>query len=81
MLSYNTDSNKYTTPFDGYLFIYSGAHAGNIISASISGLNDGANFTFDAITCANAIYLKKGMKLYINNNTGSANIARFLRLT
>lgn len=75
LASYNTSSNKYTFPHDGYLYIYSHTAAG-AVGVFLYGSNDilignviRVNGQFNSL----AIFVQKGMKTYVGTNNGTDN--------
>ena len=71
-----TSSNKYTCPSNGYLALYSSSSNGYII-AKINDMNISA---FYAGTRYNAIYVKKGMQIWIGESNGNG-YSKFYPLT
>jgi len=73
--SYTSANNAYTTPCDGYLFVYnaSSSQAGYIMFAGGSG----GPAIGDAGTSRNTVYVRKGTKVYVS---GSVSAARFYKL-
>lgn len=73
--SYNTSSNKYTFPHDGYLYIYSHTASG-AVGVYLYGSNDvlvGNVIRVNGQFSSQATFVKKGMKIYVGTNSGSDN--------
>lgn len=69
--TYNSASNKYTFPSDGYMALYSGSTSSGFMSANLYGANDQAISTFymDIAHQYQSLptFVKKGMKAYLND--------------
>ena len=76
--SYTSQSNMYTCPNDGYLYLY--CHTANgAVSCSVRGSNSVSIGTPSARGqyATVVLYVKKGMKLYQVSNSGSSNEISF----
>ena len=73
--SYNSESNKYTIPADGYVFLSnSSGQTGEGILYGNSSAN--AYTRFGQVQGRWSVYVRKDMKIYLN---GTANTFRFIR--
>ena len=78
--SYNTASNKYTFPSDGYVKLKTGTTIGQSIAVDISGMDlilrcsiaDTASYTLCPV--------RKGMTVFVNNIQGTGGYVRFTPL-
>lgn len=70
--SYATASNKYTFPKDGYIYIYNNGSGSGV---SISDANDTAFIEPGTASAYNTVslFVKAGLKVYVNNNQGAGN--------
>ena len=83
ILSYDSTSNKYTFPSDGYLSLNPTAHSGNKIGAVIYGATENTPYlvAYCDSASANATFVKKGMRAIINIKEGTDLIANFIPLS
>ena len=82
ILSYDSTSNKYTFPSDGYLSLNPTAHSGNRIGAVIYGAIENAPYlvAYGDSASANATFVKKGMRAIIIIKEGTDLVANFIPL-
>lgn len=80
IISYTSESNKYTFPSDGYVRIYSLAHGGNRVDMRLYGSSGNDNILCFVIQSNDVIFVKKGMKAYFEV-TGSDNGVDYYPLT
>lgn len=76
---YTSPSNSYTFPSDGYLILDSATKTSGLIDARIQGSNGGnVAFMFMNITGQNqkeSLFVRKGMKCYVNDRSSDTNIS------
>ena len=78
VISYDSSSNKYTFPSDGYVNIISSYAYSGSTAIVIMGANNTSSFVIRANSTssgsdANGIFVKKGMQCYLaEKNTGSS---------
>lgn len=79
--SYNSTTNKFTCPSDGYIRVRSGELQYDITAVDIDGKVDiyivNPNPQGNR-TAYNSAYVKKGMHVYVYANTGNRGIATFI---
>jgi len=72
-ISSYTSTNKYVCPCDGYVQLYSGNASSGYMRVIINGANDEVMaylyMNVVAAYTSNAVFVKKGMKVYVNGNT------------
>ena len=76
--AYTSSNNKYTFPNDGYLMFNSGSVSSGKISVNIYTSNDKALFYYMNIATTyqvDMIFMKKGMKCYIDNKPAGTSIS------
>ena len=70
--SYNSDSNMYTCPSDGYLQLVATSGGTYQIQVRVVSATDSSkSFLISAMGAANALFVKKGIKLYVSYSSGT----------
>lgn len=76
---YNSSSNQYTCPSDGYLRIDSGDQANDALEACIGGrIYAMARCLVTNYITTNAVFVRKGLKVYVDYNIGGRGYLRFI---
>ena len=75
-----TSSNKYTVPADGYIYFSTGNTKGNYVTVNLNGLPLFEQTQADGFPSVGMVYVRKGMKAYIGNYSGTIGNAKFYEL-
>ena len=78
---YNTASNKYTCPSDGYIRVRSGSAVGNVIAVDVDGIDVWTCCIATNKSAYNSMFVRAGMQVYVYVNEGTGTFARFSPLT
>lgn len=77
--SYNTSSNKYTIPGDGYLVLAGGTHAATGTVIRLFGPSDNKHYirifiitTIDSLGSTESVFVRKGMRVYVETDIMSS---------
>ena len=77
--SYNTSSNKYTIPGDGYLLLSGGANAGTGTVIRLFGPSDNENYirvimitSVTGLGSNGTVFVRKGMRVYVETDALSS---------
>ena len=81
IIGYNSTSNKFTCPSDGYIRVKSGTTNGNVIAVDVNGLDVWACCITNDKSAYNVLFVRAGMQAYVYVNEGSGAYARFSPLT
>ena len=81
IIGYNTTSNKFTCPSDGYIRVKSGTTDGNVVAVDVNGIDVWACCIANNKSAYNTLFVRAGMQAYVYVNEGPGAYARFSPLT